>query len=82
MHHLRNQKYSDIRDLIHTLASSDYLIDFIKKIKDETNLNLIDMIEEHADGFINSDTITNFESVRRFITAVSAIDKKKMYFIS
>jgi hypothetical protein len=49
MPHLRNQKYSDIRDLIHTLASSDYLIDFIKQIKDETNLNLID----------NADTITN-----------------------
>jgi hypothetical protein len=38
------------------------------------------MIEEHADGFINADTITKFESVRRFITAASAIDKKKNIF--
>jgi hypothetical protein len=78
--YLRNQKYSDIRDLMHILASSDYLIDFIKQIKDETNLNLIDMIEEHADGYINADTITNFESVRRFLTATLAIDKKKHIF--
>jgi len=48
MEHLRNQKYSDIR--------------------------------EHADGFINADTITNFESVRRFTTAASAIDEKTNIF--
>lgn len=73
IYHLNRQDYYEIMHLVESVADAEFLVGFVKTIREESNFNLIDMIEEHADGYINADTVTDFDLIRRYLGSACAI---------
>jgi hypothetical protein len=51
------------------LGSAEALLEFVKEIKHEENLNMIDSVEENVDSFIKAEVVSDFDLVRKLLKA-------------
>lgn len=56
-----------VEELLLQLSYFKEILDFLNEIKTEKNFNIIDMVEENSESIIRAETVSNFDSVRRFL---------------